>query len=289
MRRAFHEHMSPAAVLAFLALVFAITGGAYAASGNGHGNAAAVSNASTARFVAAKSKTKSKVKAGLRGPAGPKGATGETGAAGATGATGATGPAGSAGTPGATGPQGPQGPAGANGEPGAKGENGTTGFTATLPSEKTEAGVWSVAASSAGESFRKLYFATVSFPIPLKVELEESQVHYITQEGNEVVPSGTEFEEREPTQCAGTVVAPTAAPGNLCVYETFSSGFATAEAGGVPLQGPEVSIDPAGSLKPFGGEGTLGADPSGAIVVFHQHAGEAGSGYGTFAVTAPAE
>ena len=123
------KHITPATVLAFVALVFAITGGAFAATGgsSGGGNAGAGAKATASVSQATAAKAKAKAKAGPRGPAGPKGATGATGPAGATGAigaigaTGATGPAG-AGTAGATGATGPTGPAGESvkAEPAAK-------------------------------------------------------------------------------------------------------------------------------------------------------------------------
>jgi len=78
-------------VISVLALVFAMLGGAYAASSSEDGKATA----------SAKAK---------RGPKGPKGAKG------------ATGPAG---------PVGPQGPAGANGKDGANGSNGSNGAPGT--------------------------------------------------------------------------------------------------------------------------------------------------------------
>ena len=90
-------HFGPATAIAFLALVFAITGGAFAATGGNGGGS------SHATLIASAAKAKSKVKVGPRGPAGPAGKNGANGANGAAG------------------PQGPQGP---------KGENGTTARTA---------------------------------------------------------------------------------------------------------------------------------------------------------------
>jgi len=91
-----------------LALVFAMSGGAYAAS----------------RYVITSTKQiKPGVLAQLKGKAGSAGSQGPTGPAGpqgATGATGATGPKGE------TGAQGKEGPPGKTGE---NGKNGTTGFT----------------------------------------------------------------------------------------------------------------------------------------------------------------
>lgn len=96
------RHINPAMIVALAALIFAVTGGAYAASGGGNGS-------HTTASVAKKKKSSSK---GTRGPAGPKGATG------ATGPAGPPGPAGNA---------GPAGPTGAKGDTGSAGSNGGDG------------------------------------------------------------------------------------------------------------------------------------------------------------------
>jgi hypothetical protein len=139
-------HVSPATVIASLALVFAITGGAYAAS---------------KVLITSTKQISPKVLKALRGNAGVNGVNGAAGANGAPGSGGPQGPAG---------PGGPQGPQGVRGETGPKGEsgkNGTTGFTDTLPSGKTEVGTWAAQynAKEAGEPLS----ASVSFPIPLAV------------------------------------------------------------------------------------------------------------------------
>jgi hypothetical protein len=82
-------------VVAVIALVFAMTGGAIA---------------STTGPTATAAKAGKRGPRGRRGPAGPTGATGATGAKGATGATGATGAKGATGPTGATGATGPTGP-----------------------------------------------------------------------------------------------------------------------------------------------------------------------------------
>jgi|HubBroStandDraft_2_1064218.scaffolds.fasta_scaffold280637_1 hypothetical protein len=132
-----------------LALVFAMSGGAYAAS----------------RYVITSTKQiKPGVLAQLKGKAGSAGSQGPTGPAGpqgATGATGATGPKGE------TGAQGKEGPPGKTGE---NGKNGTTGFTETLPGAKTETGAWSGIATEET-------VVPISFNIPLENELEPTQVH----------------------------------------------------------------------------------------------------------------
>jgi hypothetical protein len=118
------KHFTPSTAIAIVALVFAATGGAFAATGGG-GSSHATLSAS-----AAKSKAKPKTKAGPRGPAGPAGKNGAPGPAGPAGATGPAGP---------TGPAGGTGPAGSPGEPGKPGESVTV-EKAAKPVECKEGG-----------------------------------------------------------------------------------------------------------------------------------------------------
>ena len=270
------KHMNPATAIAFLALVFALTGGAFAATGGGGSPSHATLTASVA-----KSNAKAKTKAGPRGPAGPKGATG---------AAGPTGPAGSAGATGPGGAQGPQGPAGNNGEngkagaPGANGTNGetpkieqltgsssecnkeggvkvstkTTNGTAcngspwtaggTLPAGKTETGLWAInGGPGAGSTY---HAALASFAIPLA---ERPTLNVIgPQEGEgqakENEKAIKENEARKlngepevplpiPTYCKGNAKNPEAVEGNVCVFEFISNNVGTLETIGVETTG----------------------------------------------------
>jgi Collagen triple helix repeat (20 copies) len=196
-------------VAATLALVFAMSGGAYAAS----------------HFLITSTKQISpKVLKALKGKAGANGAQG------ATGATGATGPGGPAGT----GSAGPAGPTGATGETGAKGETGKegkegkegkagapgakgeTGPQGPLQSGKSEFGAWGFTTHDEG-----FVYQTFSFPLPLTEPLPEANIHLI-----EPNTSGG-------TACPGTVEDPKAAPGNLCIYakKLDASLFGTGAAG----------------------------------------------------------
>jgi Collagen triple helix repeat (20 copies) len=153
-------------VAAVLALVFAMGGGAYAAS----------------RYVITSTKQISpKVLKTLKGSPGAAGAQGPAGAAGAQGPAGPQGPAGAKGETGATGAQGPEGK---------EGKTGTTGFTKTLPKGATETGVW-YARPASGE----VETIPLSFSIPLAHELEEANVHVAP---NPECPGSAEEPKAEP-------------------------------------------------------------------------------------------
>ncbi len=187
------RHFNAATAMAFVALVFALTGGAFAATGGGSSPSRVGARGPTA--TTAKAKAKAKTKAGPRGPAGPAGKTGAAGPAGPAGATGPGGPQGNAGTNGSDGINGTNGTNGTsvsaktiatsesecagNGgvklTPGGSICNGKTGFTSTLPSGKTETGTWGFSA----ETKQGFFITAVSFPIPLAEPLAGSEVHFV--------------------------------------------------------------------------------------------------------------
>jgi hypothetical protein len=195
--------VTPATVIAVVALVLASSGGAYAAG---------------KYLISSTKQIKPSVLAQLKGKAGSAGAKGAAGAAGSTGPQGSAGPQGPAGSGGGKGETGPQGPEGKAGAPGAKGEKGLpgvpgeTGFTSTLPSGKTETGVWSANSQHLiGEAEDTV---PISFPIP--IALAEGSF------GAAVRLTEKETEEAEPGKpkqgCEGTLENPTAPAGKLCVY-----------------------------------------------------------------------
>jgi hypothetical protein len=221
-----------------VALVFAMSGGAYAAG----------------KYVITSTKQISpKVLKSLVGKAGKAGANGAPGPAGPAGPQGAQGPAGPAGAAGAKGETGLQGVKGEKGAAGAKGEPGETGFTQTLPAGKTETGTWAVSASAEG-----LALAPISFNIPLENELDAEHVFFVEGTGNG-------------TTCLGTAEAPSATPGNLCVYH------ATGEA--PTLLNLKFSEVVTSSAK-------KGANTAGATLLFEAEAEAPRFGFGTWAVTA---
>ncbi len=247
-------HLSPATVIATCALVFAMTGGAYAAG----------------RYLITSTKQISpKVLKSLQGKAGARGATGPQGPAGVAGvgAPGSQGPAGAGGSKGENGAAGATGKEGAPGKEGKAGKEGSPWTVGgTLPSGKTETGVWMLrtGAGLRGE------FAQISFSIPLAEPLTwgegkagepEDQVHYINPSGKEVPAINTQVASHP--ACPGTVAKPEATPGNLCIYASEA-----------PTEGEsgwnETITSPA--------DGHPGAATAGALVV--------AEGRGTWAVTA---
>jgi len=232
-------HLSYANVAATLALVFALTGGAVAASNHG-GSGGSSHGTLTASVAKKKSKKKS---TSTRGPAGPKGATGATGPAGPAGPTGPAGAAGAKGENGANGSSGNNGEPGTPGTPGASGKsvsvtaiakgkhecaeqggalvkqegassgtevcNGQTGFTETLPEGKTETGTWT-SGSTEGERSEPV---SISFPIPLEAGLPPGHGLFVTTE-EQTNQSGESYEH-----CEGSVAEPKANEGYLCIYQ----------------------------------------------------------------------
>jgi hypothetical protein len=234
-------------VISVIALVFAMMGGAYAASNSSEGGKATAS---------AKAK---------RGPRGPKGPKGDTGPAGPTGPTGPAGAKGDKGDPGADGSPGADGnsvsgtPIAAGGVCGAgvtgvsytlngattnvcngkNGTNGQTGFTETLPSEKTETGTW-----GGGSNTGFQQNIPISFPIP--VDPPPTLVY-------------VDPEEELPEGCPGIAEngQPLADPGNLCVYAGFNLQ-------GTFTGGTQTIQPTANGIR----EGTEGVGPSGTVLIF---------------------
>lgn len=148
MRR-FRLRLSPALVVAVLALILALGGAAVAAipdsSGVIHG--CYKTNKGTLRVIDTdKGQTCSKSETplswnqtGPRGAQGPAGPAGPQGPQGATGAQGPAGPAGPDGPEGATGPQGPQGPQGTQGTQGTQGPQGPAGLSTGTSGSSTTA------------------------------------------------------------------------------------------------------------------------------------------------------
>jgi hypothetical protein len=186
MLSAIRSRFNATSLVAVLALVFAMTGGAYAAN----------------HFLITSTKQISpKVLKALKGK---PGANGANGAQGPAGPAGATGPGGPQGPPGAIGKEGASGKEGAPGKEGKEGKAGTTGFTKTLPKGETETGAWAVTGHLPGTGTLEGSAATaISFNIPLAASAK---------------PIYVKAGEETPPGCAGNVKEPGAEAGNLCVF-----------------------------------------------------------------------
>ena len=132
MLKKLRGHASPSTVIAVVALILALTGSAYAASGLITG--ADIKNGSISKAdLSSRAINSLKGKRGPAGPAGregfagPQGPQGSTGPEGPRGLVGPSGPAGPKGTTGDTGARGPVGPQGDIGPAGPDGPQGTPG------------------------------------------------------------------------------------------------------------------------------------------------------------------
>lgn len=285
------ERVGIPGAIAVFALVFAMLGGAYAASDSGGGASAS-----------AKAKKGPRGPRGKQGPAGPAGAVGPAGAKGDTGATGQAGTPGAPGTPGTPGAPGKsvkvtqldpgaqeecEETGGAlledevapptvieicNGEEGKEGKEGSP-WTAggKLPPGATETGTWAFDSSSDSAKI----FVPISFPIPLaQEEVAAARVHF------QNLPTPAAFEQACPAGEFGWA-SPTAKPGEICVYHISVEGeFAEPAA----LSNASFSsINPPFSKFPE----AAGAGPMGAMLVFDftGDPGESATGFGTWAVT----
>jgi hypothetical protein len=270
-------------VISVIALVFAMLGGAYAASNNGGGKA----------IASAKAKKGPRGPKGATGPAGPAGPVGSQGAAGANGKDGANGSNGSNGAPGAPGAAGktvlsgsgdpngavsgnagdfyvdtdfyeiygpktgsgtsgwgaPTSLVGSQGAQGAQGNPWTAG--GTLPTGSSESGAWSFIGPANAADYDPIFGAfasSISFGIPLAAPLDGSHVAMVNCPGACV--SVPHCSAPPPNGPGGTVGNPKADSGYLCVYQ---GGVATG------LANPGILIP---DLSNFG------AGVSGALILY---------------------
>ena len=241
-------------VVVTFALVFAMTGGAYAAQ----------------HYLITSTKQIS--------PKVLKALTGKNGKNGTNGANGANGAQGSQGVPGANGKDGTSGTDGTNGVSVASKEltsnnsacnkEGGSEFTAegkkttvcngkegspwtaggTLPTGKSEEGEWTYFDSNATEGEKA---TAISFGIPLKTA---PVAHFIgTTEGENEIEADWALAIKE-HKCKGTADKPEAAEGNLCVFGSIVTGNNTPVVFWDPqtlIKGPEAA-GTAGTAVDFG-------------------------------------
>jgi hypothetical protein len=170
-------------VISVIALVFAMFGGAYAATNNG-----------------------GKATASAKGKPGPRGRTGKPGPTGPAGPAGSQGPAGPAGAAGKNGENGKPGPAGPQGIPGPSCDEESG--ECNLPEGATETGVWASGVET-NEAEGENVYVPISFPLHLSFEPVLKFVKP-SQSGTPGAVAG----------CPGTIEEPEADAGNVCIYAT---------------------------------------------------------------------
>jgi hypothetical protein len=249
-------------VVATLALVFAMSGGAYAAS-----KFLITSSKQIKPSVLASLKGKAGAAgaAGALGPAGPQGPAGASGKDGAPGGKGEAGPAGTAGAKGEKGPQGEKGEPGEKGEQGEPGPEGKAGFTKELPHGQTETGTFAAYFEKSATTA-----VPISFPIPLPVALGATAPNYVDLEEQR-----KENGHEPPEACVGSATKPTATKGSFCLYE----GIAVRPVGTSELNMRALFVPT---------EGKTGVGTSGAVMLI-AYSGPEELAYlsGTWAVSAP--
>jgi hypothetical protein len=243
------KHFSYANVALTVALVFAMSGGAYAA-----GKYLVTST----KQISPKVLKTLKGKPGAPGPAGPAGPAGPSGAKGETGAPGKEGPTGQNGVNGenVVAKEVKNSETACNKQGGSSLTIGGTTTLAcngkegspwadkgTLPKGSSERGQWAVSGYYKTFHYEQ---ASLSFPIPLATPIGENNAHFIGSEEGAGEPK--EAEAIKKGECTGTWKAPGAKNGNLCVflntaeagikYPTFSvTNAEDPEAGGVSVSG----------------------------------------------------
>lgn len=203
-----------------LALVLAMSGGAYAA---GKYVITSTKQISPKVLKSLKGRPGATGKSGAQGPAGPAGPKGDNGATGPEGKVGGVGNTGTSGESVVMKAE-PKGThckeGGANFTVGGKTEYACNGspWTAggTLPKGATEKGMWTV--TGYANEAPDVVATGVSFNIPLA---SAPTAHYIVNE-KELTATG----EQTSTVCTGTAANPTAPEGTLCVYAYIALGGA---------------------------------------------------------------
>lgn len=262
-------HLTPTTVIATLALVFAMTGGAYAAK--------------KYLITSTKQISPSVLKA-LQGKVGRAGAAGKNGANGTNGSNGAQGPAGPVGPEG----KGTQGVAGATGKEGPTGKTGATGATGpegkaatTLEAGQSEMGTWSMNVNMLDYSeVEGLHVgeAAISFPEPLpNGEISNIAIYFVNEKTVKTA------------ECPGAFQNVSPVPGTLCVYGKSESPAISEQA---PTGEHEYGFNAAQSSFH---EVSIGSESSksygvGATVAFEQYKlepQEGGFASGVWVLTAP--
>ena len=231
MKQRLRPRITYANVVASIALFLALCGGAYAASQLPK-NSVGSAQLKKGAVTAAKVKPGSLLASNFKAGQLPAGPKGEQGAKGATGA------------------KGEQGKEGEQGKTGPPGSPWTIGV---LPSGATLKGAFTIATTVT--TLQERVGTQISFGIPLA----SAPIANLIYAG-----------DTPPAACPGTVAAPQADPGNLCIYEGVGTN--------IELEGVEDPVTGAtnGTARPFGA----------SVVGISTAVGDVNSS-GSWAVTAP--
>lgn len=291
MRSFIKRRLSWVNIAMTLALVFAMAGGAFAASGgHKHANSSRSGKHKSSYVITSTKQVSPKVLKqlkGARGPAGPEGKAGAVGAAGPAGPAGKgeKGDPGSPGAPGksvvtstASGSECKQGGAKLEVEGSGTAHHVCNGSpwapNSELPEGATETGTFAASGVASTIAASTALPASISFPIQLAAALPAERVHLIGagETSNPAITSG---------ECSGTVTAPGAASGNLCIFMAENSPL-------IDFNGTPPKLAFGHTWVDRGAELEEGASRTGALLLFHPEAGhETESIYavGTWAVT----
>jgi len=270
----------PGLTVAVIAMLVALTGGAFAASG--------------ALTSTQKKEVKKIAQAEAKkfATAGPAGATGSTGAPGTKGDSGAKGTDGKSieitpispgeeleceGNGGASVKKegAPSGIEVCNGEKGAKGEEGSPWtLGSNLPPGAIETGSWAFNAAEATNPA----LVSISFPVQFPFNLKAAHVHFSTEanfadfDGEGVKTVGCKGSFKNPSGSPASETVSPNPPGELCVYlnTNGTEGIENATFEGI------YQLSPAG---------TKGTAKSGALIKFSVTGGGLGHALGSWAVT----
>ena len=223
------RRLSSAHLLSVIAIVLALSGGAYAAATIGPDDIKR--NAVRSKHLRDGSVARADLSASVRRALAARPGTGGRGPTGARGATG---------------PRGPRGYRGYRGEKGATGATGPAGpFVDAVPAGRTLRGsylVSDVAGAPAAE-----VEASVSFPFSL---------------GAAPAPHFVAAGASTPAECPGSAASPAAAAGHLCVYEAERTGVAL---GAEVFDPSRTRAEGAGKAGRFGFGLRLTADAAGVL------------------------
>ena len=170
-----------------------------------------------------------------------------------------------------------------------------------LASGSSETGAWATTSVLGPEIEPNVTAATITFAVPLARPIPEGRVVYVNEAEAKKPGSQRALSIREACGEGGTVQAPTAQPGHLCVYAGLEDLRDRDPSGGVPTHavgGAQVPFVDAEFFAIMNRHRSEGADRTGATVAFgvpdlRSSAEEAADAYphiianGSWAVSAP--